>query len=193
MLQCVSSNTTLKQVLRDETMVSDGSLQLWQEGRAVPMWVNLNTDKMSRPSGFSPCTAGTNVHALLSWPHKASFPSSLAPLQVLFPLPECSSLRSSSTLLLAAPTPPSGISLTSTSLRGLMGWASTSHNARWEAHDAHSFHSTYQFSLPLCLHGSGIWFPFIDVKPAYLPCELNQFFLFLGRRMKINCDLTIVP
>lgn len=53
-------------------------------------------------------------------------------------------------------------------------------------------HRIRQFSSHLCLHNSVIWFPFMDLSLLTFPIYLINFSFLGGKKMKINCDLTIV-
>lgn len=76
MIQCVASNPTVKQILREE-----GCDLRWKPGGVGRnggqyMWVNLNVDETSRLSGSQPdalYTTGRNVPALLSLTHRLHF------------------------------------------------------------------------------------------------------------------------
>ena len=144
--------------------------------RAVFIWVNLNMDRLAGHLDFS------HTHNRHQCAHpaiptlQASSPSSPGPLQMLFPLLECSSLLSRSTSFLLTSTqpsfPPAGV------IRG----ASTFHNA---VRSPDLFvHSIPQFSPHICLHNSVIWFPFKDLSLLTFPIHLINFSFFGGKRRK---------
>lgn len=185
MIQCVASNPTVKQILREE-----GCDLRWKPGGVGRnggqyMWVNLNVDETSRLSGSQPdalYTTGRNVPALLSLTHRLHF----LPAQDLYrrcslglnalpcsytPLPSINS-HSALRYQLHFHIPP-GV------------WSEEPAPPTMHSENPEPFvHRTHQFSSHLCLHDSVIWLPFLDLSLLTFPIPLTNFSFSWGKRWK---------
>lgn len=151
-------------------------------------WVNLSMDKRGKESGFQPealCTDGTNVcPSPTLFSHNVPFLSSPGPLQMLFCSNTLFPTLTPYLFSLLIPTYPQFRFLTKTdvSLQDDPGPPT-----------AHLLVTAFaNFNHYLYSHDSLIQFCFIYLSLLIFPIHLINFSFSWKKKIKINCDLTIV-